>query len=329
MTLVSIITPSFNQGDYIEETILSVLSQTYPHIEYIVIDGGSTDSTADVLSRYSDQISIVLSEPDSGQTSAINKGIKYSSGEIIMWLNSDDILLPHSVACIVHYFLEDPDLLMLHGHSELFGEGIKTQIIGLDPGNLESRYPAYIPFPQPSSFFRRRLISQTGHLDETLHYAMDFELLLRAFLVGKILYIPVLLSRYRIHETSKTKNILAFVHEWSEVFSRFCNSLPGTSVWRSRLLTYNLYTRTSISYPITRRIDEDSFRSTLFYHLETAVHMLYQANLFGEALCRIRFTRLYLFDLYSSSALPHLLFRIRFVPVPLLRLLRHFKHLIE
>lgn len=324
MTLVSIITPTLNQGQYIEETILSVLSQTYSDIEYIVIDGGSSDSTLDILDRYSDQVSVVLSEPDSGQSSAINKGIALSSGEILMWLNSDDILLPHAVACIVECFYDDPDLVMLHGHSELFGEGMRPQMIGLDPGDFEFRYPSYIPFPQPSSFFRRRLISQMGLLDESLHYAMDFDLLLRAFLLGSIRYLPVLLSRYRIHETSKTSNTLAFVREWSEVFSRFLNSLSGMSAWKASLFAYDLYNPLAPSYSNSRDFDHESMRLIVFYHLETAIHMLYQAHLYDEALRRINYLRIRLPDLYSSSSLPQVLFRIRFLPTPLLRLIRDF-----
>lgn len=178
--LVSIITPSFNQGRFIKFTIESVLGQDYPNIEYIVMDGGSTDETVDILRSYGNRISWV-SEPDKGQTDAINKGIRKSSGEIIAYLNSDDVYLPGTISHIVRLLQENPETEFVYGDFHAIDENgaildrIKT--IPFDPNIL--LYDANF-ISQPASFYRRSLFDKIGCFDDSLHYLMDYEFFLRA-----------------------------------------------------------------------------------------------------------------------------------------------------
>ena len=110
---ISIITPSYNQGIFIEETILSVLDQNYPNLEYIIMDGGSTDNTVDIIKKYEDRITYWISEKDNGQSDAINKGFHKSTGDILHWLNSDDVLVPRALNMLVEYLSNNPDIICL------------------------------------------------------------------------------------------------------------------------------------------------------------------------------------------------------------------------
>ena len=203
--LVTIVTPSYNQGDFIRATIESVIEQDYPHIEYIVMDGGSTDQTAAIVSEYAGKLTWI-SEKDRGQAHAINKGFSRAKGEIVAWLNSDDILLPGAVSRAVRAFGCAP----LAG--AVYGEGYR---MGRD-GELTGRFPATQPFNlwrlvylsdyvlQQSTFFRREAVEQIGGLDETLHYALDWDLLIRLGLRFGLHYVPEYLGALREYPEAKT-----------------------------------------------------------------------------------------------------------------------------
>lgn len=200
---VSIITPSFNQGEYIEETINSVINQDYPNFEHIVVDGGSTDNTLDVLKKYGHNIRW-LSEKDKGQADAIDKGIRMAKGEIVSWLNSDDILLPGALKEVVGGFERCPDVKMIYG---------KAYFIDTSGENI-GRYPTE-PFDfqrlamfnficQPSTFFKREDYHDIGGLDLELSYSLDYDLWIRIADKFQVAYLPVWLSGYRLHVESKT-----------------------------------------------------------------------------------------------------------------------------
>ena len=203
--LVSIITPSLNQGRFIEATIESVLSQDYPRIEYIVIDGGSTDGTLEVLRRYGERVQWI-SEPDRGQSHAINKGFRRARGDILAWLNSDDTYLPGAVRSAVEYLAEHPDCAMVYGDGYLIDE----------EGRMTRPFPATEPFDlwklvyvhdyilQQSAFFRREAVDAVGYLDERLYWSMDWDLFIR---IGKrfpVDYLPKALASLREYGTAKT-----------------------------------------------------------------------------------------------------------------------------
>jgi len=207
LPLVSIITPSYNQGCFIEETILSVKNQSYSNIEHIVIDGGSSDETVKILKKYTPQIKWI-SEPDNGQTHAINKGLHRCNGKYIAYLNSDDLYLPETIKTVVDFFSSHPDIDLVYG--DIIHIDKKSHLINkYEPGIIDfEKYlsmPTYLP--QPTVFFRRRVLEQTGDFDEKLHLAMDLDYWLRVFLVFNVAYIPEFLAQARMYSETKSQSV--------------------------------------------------------------------------------------------------------------------------
>jgi glycosyltransferase involved in cell wall biosynthesis len=179
---ISVVTPSYNQGQYIEETILSVLNQDYSDIEYIIIDGGSTDGTIDVIKHYEDRMHFWISEPDAGQSDAINKGWRKSTGDIVAWLNADDTYCPGALSTVAEAFEEDPGTILVHGGAhtrEESGQRIlfTTKSLDMDPYDMIEGCGGVTT--QPSIFLRRRVLDEVGLLDPRLHYVMDWEYCIR------------------------------------------------------------------------------------------------------------------------------------------------------
>ena len=207
---ISIITPSLNQGAFIEETILSVLTQQYENLEYIIVDGLSKDQTLTILEKYSEKIKWI-SEKDTGQTNAINKGLRMATGDIIGYINSDDILLPNAITTVAKTFTENPDAMWATGKSLIIneqGDSIRKLItvyknMHLRMHNFQSLLVAdYIS--QPATFWRHEVIEQIGYLDEKLHYVMDYEYWLRTYQKFKPIFINADLAGFRVHHSSKT-----------------------------------------------------------------------------------------------------------------------------
>ncbi|GAB4527449.1 MAG: glycosyltransferase family 2 protein [Anaerolineae bacterium] len=205
LPLVTIVTPSFNQGRFIRETIESVLSQDYPRLEYIVVDGGSTDDTLDILRSYGERIAWV-SEPDRGQSHAINKGFRRASGEILAWLNSDDTYLPGAVSASVAFLQQHPEIDLVYGDVQPIDENghvLRERACG-KPFSLHTLLTDFWMIPQPTAFFRRELLDKVGLLNENLHYFLDPDLWIRIALHGKGQYLPGLRAKGRLHKDSKT-----------------------------------------------------------------------------------------------------------------------------
>lgn len=208
---ISIITPSFNQAAYIEQTIDSVLSQRYDHLEYIIIDGGSTDGTVQIIKRYEKYITYWESNRDRGQSHAINKGVAKATGEVINWLNSDDYLQPDSLRIISECF-NDPKMHVLIGRSNIIQDGTVIRITnGTDvyAGNL-AKTLGWARIDQPETFFRRNIITCIGPVNESLHYTMDKEFWIRYLLkygLGNVYKIDAVLANFRLHDQSKTQRL--------------------------------------------------------------------------------------------------------------------------
>lgn len=207
--LVSIITPSYNQACFIEDNIISVVSQDYPNIEHIIVDGNSKDNTIEMIKKHENSYNLKwVSEPDKGQSDAINKGFKMSNGEIIGWINSDDYYEKDAVSTAVEYMLRYPDIKMIYGDCNL----VDTT------GSLIKKYPTQDfdynvllnensgMIPQQSVFIRRQVIEKVGLIDISYHYAMDYEYWLRIGRDFKIAYIPKMLASFRIQDDSKTSS---------------------------------------------------------------------------------------------------------------------------
>ncbi len=203
--LVTIVTPCYNSAQFIEETVQSVLAQTYAHIEYIVMDGGSADGTREILERYADRLTFI-SEPDNGQSDAINKGWRMAKGDILAWLNADDLYLPDTVEKAVAHIEQFPGTHWVYGYSEtLNADGrphpFRHPVCEWDYHKLLNQNDYVI---QPTVFLRRAVVEEMGYLREDLHYMMDYEYWLR---IGKqypgklVPEIRVLVKRYRATKT--------------------------------------------------------------------------------------------------------------------------------
>ncbi len=213
---VSIVTPSYNQVKFLEEAILSVLNQDHPKIEYIVIDGGSKDGSVGIIRRYQDRLAGWVSEPDQGQSHAINKGLQRANGEILGWLNSDDVYCPGAVRTVVDFFKLHPDVALVYGRADLIDSdgSVVRPILWEDFSAPVCIARHRYTIPQPAAFFRRETIQRVGLLDERLHYCLDWDYWIRIALAGlKIAKIPHTLARCRLHRGSKTVSELLRPHE--------------------------------------------------------------------------------------------------------------------
>jgi len=226
MPLVSIITPSFNQARYLEATIQSVLGQDYPRIEYIIVDGGSTDGSVDIIKKYektleSDSllldsqkqasglqnraISWWVSEKDKGQTDAINKGFVRAKGDILAWLNSDDTYEPKAVGAAVKYLLEHPQVGMVYADANFINED--GRVIGkFNSAQTDYRLlrQGYVHIPQQTMFFRASLWKEVGPLDPSFYFAMDYDLWTRIAQRAPLIYLPQTWANFRLHTSGKT-----------------------------------------------------------------------------------------------------------------------------
>ena len=201
--LVSIITPSFNQARYLEQTIQSVLGQDYACVEYLLVDGASTDGSLEIIRRYADQFEWWVSEPDTGQAEAINKGLRRAQGEIVAWLNSDDVYMPGAIEKAVAVFEEQPDLGLVFGDVlAIDADGQAINQLRYGDWSL-SDLMAFRVIGQPSVFMRRSVLEQAGYLDLSYHYLLDHQLWLRMAQLGEMRYLPEMLSAARFHAESK------------------------------------------------------------------------------------------------------------------------------
>ena len=205
MTLVSIITPSYNQAKYLEQTIQSVLSQNYSHIEYIVMDGGSNDESVEIIKKYQDKLSYWISEKDSGQADAINKGFAKANGDIIAWLNSDDYYLPNTLNQVVKTFEENPEVVLIYGNMLAVDENGKTfNALNYKQLTLEDLLCFQI-IGQPAVFFRRSALQKINGLNLTFHFLLDHLFWIQIAQYGKILHVNQTWSAARYHAEAKNR----------------------------------------------------------------------------------------------------------------------------
>ncbi len=251
------ITPSLDQAAFLERTMQSVLTQHYPKLEYIVIDGGSQDDTNRILTDYTDQVTYVDSRKDRGQAHALNRGFRYASGEILAWLNADDLLLPGAIAHIVQFFLDHSEIDVVYGYRICIDEADRE----IGRWILPSHDPTILPWanyiPQETLFWRRKIWEQVGgYVDESYQFALDWELLLR-FQKSDAIFacIPRFLGAFRVHPAQKTSRIAgigqqeaarlhAFAHghpvEWLEVRYHVRKYLRRTA-WQYLMLYMKCY----------------------------------------------------------------------------------------
>lgn len=266
---LSITTPSFNQAQYLEQTILSVLQQHYESLEFIIIDGGSTDGSIDILRKYDDRLSYWVSEKDRGQAHALNKGLAQAAGDIVAYLNSDDLYLPGAFAAVVRYFHEHPDCQWLCGDTLMFGEHENTLAISADvPRSAAHALSWAYKAPQPGMFWKRELLREG--FDERWCYCFDHELYVRLLLAGhRCHHLPVTLAAYRLHPTSKTVAAGGlFDREFDQIAEMHGGSLRGAGRrWCSA--TRNLRLSYQASRTGQRRVAATRLGRALLTHPES------------------------------------------------------------
>lgn len=202
---VSIVTPSYNQGHYLEGTIISVLEQDYPNIEYIIVDGGSSDESVKIITKHQDHLAWCVSEKDKGHADALNKGFAHASGEILAWLNSDDTYLPGAVRDAVEFLMGHPEVGMVYGDANLIdGEGRVIGRFASRQTNYRRMLRGSVHIPQATTFFRADLWRKVGPLDLSLFFAFDYDFWVKLSNISEIRYLPRLWANFRIHELGKS-----------------------------------------------------------------------------------------------------------------------------
>lgn len=252
--LISIVVPSFNQGRYIEQTLCSILGQQYPRLEVIVIDGGSTDETLEVVRRYESRLAHFVSEKDNGQASAINKGFRLAKGDILGWLNSDDLYMPCALAKVAQALHPVPARKLVYGGCLNFFEGERRASAYLPPAYDAKKLRYRLFINQPSSFWTRNLWEAAGELDESLHYVLDWEWFIRASEVGEFATLSEHLALYRFHAAHKTgvggeqraTEITALVAryagaDWGAVYRDVQPLRAELQKWRGKLNRFNRF----------------------------------------------------------------------------------------
>jgi glycosyltransferase involved in cell wall biosynthesis len=237
----AIVTPSLNQSDFIRATIDSVLQQDYPNLAYLVQDGGSREATIDILKSYGDRLQW-RSEIDSGQADAINRGFKQVHGDIMAYLNSDDVLLPGTLAYVARFFSENPDVDVVYGHRVYINsDGFEVGRCVLPPHDSEAlKWADYIP--QETSFWRRRVWETVGPIDETFNFALDWDFLLRAQRAGfRFRRLARFLGCFRVHDDQKQISMRSIgQEEMRKIRSEYLGAIPGTYEIRRAIKGYLL-----------------------------------------------------------------------------------------
>lgn len=244
---ISIVTPSFNQGQFLRDNILSVVNQGYPDSEHLVIDGGSTDSTVDVLRSFEDRIDYWVSEPDRGQSHALNKGLEVATGEIIGWQNSDDFYLPGAFREAGSIFRDYPAVDVLYGDylyvdEEGHVKGSKKYAPLFSIGEY-----IYVGanISNQSVFFRKSVLERAGGFEENLHLAMDFDLFLRLAAFARFRHVRAYLGGYRIHGTQKGQQLLTDTdREYMDIRERLGLRVTRDIPWKRQYQLRKFYYRT-------------------------------------------------------------------------------------
>lgn len=201
---VSLVTPSFNQGKFVARTVRSVLLQDYPNLEYIFMDGGSTDETMDAVAPYLDRFAYWSSKRDGGQAAAVHDGLQRATGDIMGYLNSDDLLAPGAVRQVVEYFRKHPEVDAVYSHRVFVDENDVIKRMWLLPPHFNYLISRWAWLPQETCFWRRGLFEQAGNVDPRMAFALDYDLFVRFMRKGKLVRMNAFLGAFRWHEDSKS-----------------------------------------------------------------------------------------------------------------------------
>jgi len=266
LPLISIVTPSYNQGNFIEETIRSVLLQGYPNLEYIIIDGGSSDNTVEIIKKYQPWIKFWVSEPDRGQSHAINKGFEYAKGEIFGWLNSDDYYYPGGITTLVDLRRKNPEAVAWVGScQDVDINGCRLRRRRARVGNKKQfgNWSNGAWIPQPSCLFDAKIFKEVGALDESLEFVMDVDLWMRLAEHGKFISTNKIVSYARMYSGIKTRRDIP-MQQAEHILVNFKQGLPEVA-------------RTRMARCMEFSLDAMAYRNLLRYFLKRTVLWLWQS----------------------------------------------------
>jgi glycosyltransferase involved in cell wall biosynthesis len=208
---VSLVTPSYNQGQFVERTVRSVLFQDYPNLEYIFMDGGSTDGTMEAIAPYLDRFGYWRSKRDGGQAAAVHEGLEKASGDIMGYINSDDLLAPGAITKVVDYFRDHPDVDVVYSHRIFIDEHDIISRMWILPPHSNYLMSRWDLLPQETCFWRRRVFERVGNVDVRMTFALDYDLFVRFMRAGKFARINAFLGAFRLHKASKTVSLFGTV----------------------------------------------------------------------------------------------------------------------
>jgi glycosyltransferase involved in cell wall biosynthesis len=319
MPSISIVTPSYNQGAFLEQTIDSVLSQNYPNLQYIIIDGGSTDNSVDILKKYEKHLYRWVSEKDAGQSDAINKGFQLATGDVVNWLNSDDWYCENALHRVGQLF-SDSSVNVVCGRSRILLQGKEIrQNKGTDlyPDELEKTIGC-ARIDQPETFFRRSCLQKFGLLNTHLHYIMDKEWWMRYLLcfgLENIVSVQDILVNFRLHEDSKTFNYLAeFDRENFDLF--YTIALEKTPQLAEKLKSIKPVKKIEgINYNALPALSNIDFNKILDHFIWERAQMAYAQNRYDEAKKLISILNTSGMNTTDQQAISDIAFRMRVLPI--------------
>jgi glycosyltransferase involved in cell wall biosynthesis len=302
---ITIIIPSYNQGQYIEETILSVINQYYSNVELIIIDGSSTDNTVEIIKKYDERIAFWVSEPDSGQADAINKGLSKATGDIVNWINSDDFLEPGALKKIAEFFVNNPDKDVLCGFTHCFYDEDKstshTYSMGLKDSATETILN--VEMNQPGTFYKMAVFKDLNGVNTSLRYVFDNELWFRYLIkngIERVGAIDDLIAHFRLHKKSKSVHdgFVLFQKEsqaiWQFLARQYSISLP---------LQTNLLSENAMDYYRSNKWNGDEFNIRIFENHLCAKYILNLMEMDNYHLARRGWVFLRKKDNFSSNCL--------------------------